>query len=90
MKNIQIRDVPDDVHANLAAAAAANGQSLQQYLLSQLDTIARQSHNVRLLADHWARMVENGWGVDLTEEQHEDLLNYMKPGRNDDDASAAS
>jgi len=34
-----IRDVPDDVHRTLASRAAAQGQSLQQYMLA----MARQS-----------------------------------------------
>jgi len=35
-KNIQIRNVPDDVHAVHTRRAAAAGQSLQEYLLSDL------------------------------------------------------
>lgn len=40
MPNVQIRDVPDDVHAALARRAATAGQSLQQYLMGQLEAIA--------------------------------------------------
>lgn len=36
MKNILVRDVPEDVHAVLQRRAEAAGQSLQQYLLSEL------------------------------------------------------
>lgn len=32
-KTIQIRNVPDEVHAQLKARAAANGQSLSDYVL---------------------------------------------------------
>lgn len=35
-KNIQIRNVPDDVHEVYKRRAAAAGQSLQEYLLSDL------------------------------------------------------
>jgi hypothetical protein len=35
-KNIQIRNVPDDVHAVYVRRAAAAGQSLQEYLLCDL------------------------------------------------------
>jgi hypothetical protein len=40
MPHIQIRDVPQDVHAALLRRAAAAGQSLQQYLAAQLAAIA--------------------------------------------------
>ena len=33
--SIQIKDVPDDVHAVLRRRAAADGKSLQEYLLAQ-------------------------------------------------------
>jgi plasmid stability protein len=36
MPSIQIKDVPDDVHAVLRRRAAASGQSLQEYLLARL------------------------------------------------------
>jgi len=41
-KVIQVKDVPDDVHAALVQRAAAAGQSLQQYLLTRLTSEARQ------------------------------------------------
>ncbi len=34
--SIQVKDVPDDVHAVLRRRAAAAGQSLQEYLLARL------------------------------------------------------
>ncbi len=39
-KTIQIRNVPDDVHAELKARAAANGQSLSDYVLAQAVRLA--------------------------------------------------
>ena len=36
MPSIQVKDVPDDVHATLRQRAAAAGQSLQEYLLARL------------------------------------------------------
>lgn len=36
MPSIQVKDVPDDVHATLRRRAAVAGQSLQEYLLAQL------------------------------------------------------
>lgn len=39
-KTIQIRNVPDEVHAELKARAAANGQSLSDYLLGHAVRVA--------------------------------------------------
>jgi plasmid stability protein len=36
MPSVQIKDVPDDVHAVLRRRAAAEGRSLQEYLLTRL------------------------------------------------------
>jgi hypothetical protein len=41
-KTIQIRDVPDDVHATLRARAAQAGLSLSDYLLQRIEGIARR------------------------------------------------
>ncbi|MFP5256094.1 MAG: FitA-like ribbon-helix-helix domain-containing protein [Acidimicrobiia bacterium] len=40
MPNIQVRDVPDEVHKTLVRRAERAGQSLQQYLAGQLANIA--------------------------------------------------
>jgi hypothetical protein len=40
MPNVQIRDVPDDVHAALVRRAERAGQSLQQFLAARLEEIA--------------------------------------------------
>ncbi|GAA2033928.1 hypothetical protein GCM10009720_13100 [Yaniella flava] len=40
-KVIQIRGVPDDVHDALAESARAKGLSLTQYMLGQLEHLAR-------------------------------------------------
>lgn len=42
MTNIQVKNVPDDVHQVLRARAAAAGQSLQEYLLTRLTSEARR------------------------------------------------
>lgn len=41
MPSIQVKDVPDDVHAILRRRAGASGQSLQEYLLARLVEDAR-------------------------------------------------
>jgi plasmid stability protein len=39
--NVQIRDVPDDVHRRLKSQAALSGQSLNEYLLARVTDLAR-------------------------------------------------
>lgn len=58
-KTIQVRGVPDEVHAELRARAAAIGLSLSDYLLREAVRVASRP----LLADvlEWAG--ERGWGV---------------------------
>ena len=41
MPNVLIRDVPDDIHASLQRRAESAGQSLQQYLSSELARVAQ-------------------------------------------------
>jgi plasmid stability protein len=41
MPNVQVRDVPDDVHRRLKSQAALAGQSLNDYLLARLRELAR-------------------------------------------------
>lgn len=40
MPNVQVRDVPEEVHAALVRRAELAGQSLQQYLAAQLTALA--------------------------------------------------
>lgn len=42
MKNVLVRDVPDDIHAGLQRRAEQQGQSLQQYLSSELRRLAER------------------------------------------------
>ena len=41
MPNVQVRDVPDDVHRRLKSQAALAGQSLNDYLLARMRELAR-------------------------------------------------
>jgi hypothetical protein len=40
MPNVLVRDLPDEVHVGLQRRAAAAGQSLQQYLATELTRLA--------------------------------------------------
>lgn len=42
MSNLLVRDVPDDVHAALQRRAERRGQSLQQFLSSELRRLAER------------------------------------------------
>jgi plasmid stability protein len=42
MPNVLVRDLPDDVHAALQRRAEQRGQSLQQYLVTELRRLAEK------------------------------------------------
>jgi hypothetical protein len=42
MPNVLVRDLPEEVHAELQRRAEARGQSLQQYLTGELTRLADQ------------------------------------------------
>jgi plasmid stability protein len=42
MPNLLVRDVPDDIHAALQRRAERRGQSLQQFLASELRRLAER------------------------------------------------
>ena len=54
-KAVQIRDVPDDVHATLRARAATAGMSLSEYLRGELIRAAGQETIAEVLARARAR-----------------------------------
>jgi len=49
MVNIQVRDVPDYIRDAVAAEADERGQSMQSYLLSTLEAIARRRRAIAML-----------------------------------------
>jgi antitoxin FitA len=54
-RNIQIRNVPDEVHRTLRARASAAGQSLSAYLLAELTRVAERPQVADVLARAGAR-----------------------------------
>ena len=50
MPNILVRDVPDDVHGALQRRAEQRGQSLQQYLASDLSRLVERPTADEVLA----------------------------------------
>ncbi len=61
-KTLQVRDVPDDVHAELRARAAEAGTSLSEYVLGELRRVARRSQNAEVLL----RAAQRDWSVSRT------------------------
>ena len=47
---ITIRNVPDQVRNELAARAAANGWSLQEFMLHELTELSKRPNNAELIA----------------------------------------
>jgi len=50
MPNVLVRDLPEDVHASLQRRAEAAGQSLQQYLATELTRLANAPTMKEVLA----------------------------------------
>ena len=50
MPNVLVRDLPEDVHVGLQRRAEELGQSLQQYLASELTRLARTPTMTQVLA----------------------------------------
>lgn len=72
-KNIQIRNVPDDVHATLRARAAKAGMSLSQYLRHDLiESAARPTV---------AEIIDRARSRPATGITHEDVIKAIHEGR---------
>ncbi len=67
MPSITIRDVPAEVRDGLAARAASEGRSMQQYLLNELTKLASRRTNKEILDAAHERNVR--MGVSLTTDQ---------------------
>ena len=50
MPNVLVRDLPDDVHAELQRRALQHGQSLQQYLSQELTRLTARPPLAEVLA----------------------------------------
>jgi plasmid stability protein len=75
-KNLQIRNVPDDVHAAVRARAAAAGLSVSEYLLNQITELAKQPTQAEVFARAARRSREEGPTVD-------DILSALDEGRSE-------
>ncbi len=76
MTNITIRDVPDDVHTELVARAAAAGQSLQAFLTDWIRSLAAKPDPAQLMRVARERVAESDAHVTT-----EDILRWRDEGR---------
>lgn len=67
MPSITIRDVPAEVRDKLAARAAAEGRSMQQYLVKELARMVERPSNAEIAGRAHRR--NQRLGVSLTTEQ---------------------
>ena len=74
-RTVQIRDVPDDVHRELRARAAAAGLSLSAYLLAELTRVADRPP----VADVLARAAARHGGARI-----DDIVAAVRSGRDRD------
>jgi plasmid stability protein len=74
MSNLQIRNVPEDVHSVVRARAAAQGLSVSEYLLNQITDLARHPTQAEVFARAAKRAREGGPTVD-------DVLAAIDEGR---------
>ena len=58
-KSIQIRNVPEAVHAALRARAGEAGVSLSEYMLREATRVAKRPSNAEVLT----RATDRDWGV---------------------------
>jgi plasmid stability protein len=72
-KAIQIRDVPDDVHAVMRARAAAAGMSMSEYLRSELIKLAS-----RPTTDEWLARVATQPPAEISTQQIVDIIREMR------------
>lgn len=66
-KAVTVRDVPEDVVRELAARAARDGRSLQEYLRGELITLASKPD-----MNQWLDMVRRNrelFGIDITTDE---------------------
>jgi antitoxin FitA len=74
-RNIQIRDVPDEVHRVLATRAASAGMSLTAYLRAELTRVAERPP----VADVLARAAARHGGARI-----DDIVTAVRSGRDRD------
>ncbi len=74
MPNVLVRDLPEEVHAQLQRRAKSQGQSLQQYLVAELNRLAERPTIDEVLdrveRRHGGRVGLDQAAADLAEDRH--------------------
>jgi plasmid stability protein len=73
MPNVQIRNVPEDVHRRLKVEAAQSGRSLNEHLLAYLTEIAGRPT--------WAELTERARARPQVALRGEDIVRAIHEGR---------
>lgn len=76
MKNIQVKEVPDDVHRVWRQRAALEGMSLQEFLLRKLTAEARRPTAAELF-----ERIEHRGGIDMTGEEAAEFIREDRDAR---------
>ena len=84
-KSITIRDVPDEIHAELSRRATLHDQSFQQYLMAQLREIAERADMEELVSR--ARERSERHGVDISAEE---IVKWIHEAREEREEHLAS
>jgi plasmid stability protein len=74
-KMLQVRNVPDDVHAELRRRAAAAGVPLSEYVLRELERVAARPPVAEVLARSASRR------LDLSLAEVVEAIHVERPGR---------
>ena len=82
MSNLQIRNVPEDLHRKLKARAALSGMSLSDYLLREVEQLAE-----RPTLQEWLDRVARLPRVELSESGADIIRELRGPLGSPDDAS---
>jgi len=77
-KTVQVRGVPDDVHAQLRSRAAAAGASLSDYVLRELVEVASRPE----VSDILRRAAQRSGGATTA-----DIVDAVRQGRDRGDAA---
>jgi hypothetical protein len=80
MPTIQIRDVPEDVHRTYRKRAAEAGQSLQEFLLSELVEGARTQTPAEVVAEV-ERQIQGTAGHGLSSSSSTEFVRTDRDGR---------
>ncbi|MCB1258124.1 MAG: hypothetical protein KDB26_13505 [Microthrixaceae bacterium] len=78
-KIVQIRDVPDDVHAALESAAHAEGLSLSGFLRREMGQLANRA----AVASHNRRVVLHTQSAIKSKVDRQQVLSLLNEGRRD-------